>query len=159
MKTNNIKNLHLVNDILSEKDLEMMEHAGQEHLRFSNITFKVIEISDTKVVIRAVQGRSSSGIYFDAKRLIEIVHETFDRFFTGRKVQVNPVPYEKSPAGDIDAAWINKKMETTGIRLKEIAADTGLNYTRLSVLINGERPLSQVSKALFWFYFKAKEAE
>lgn len=47
------------------------------HRRYNNITFRAIRKKD-KLIIEAKQGRTHSGQYFDAKRLREIVHETFD---------------------------------------------------------------------------------
>lgn len=152
-----IKNIHLLTDIVKPADIKKMEHAAQLHKRYSNITFKVIEVTDKKVVFKVEQGRSSAGNYQTAKRLIEIVHETFDRFFPDRKINAGPVPYKQPGPDQVTPEWIVKKMKATGTRLKEIADDTGLNYSYLSAISNGHEPLSQVTKAVFWYYFLAKE--
>lgn len=79
------------------------------------------------------------------------------KFIPGIKITVQPIPYQESPVNKIDLAWINDKMLTTGTRLKTIAEETGLNYTYLSSLMNGNEPLAQSMKALFYYYFKCKE--
>ena len=147
-----IKNLHLITEH-SEKEKMMMEHAALEHSRHCNITFKFVEVDPKKVIIQIVQGKNSHGHHFDSKRLIEIVHETFDRFFKDRKVHVHPVPYKKSPVDSVDSIWVNKQMLERSIKLKTIAFDTGIATTQLSSLISGANPLSQPMKALFYYYF------
>lgn len=150
------KNIHLLTDA-DEKTKEMIEHAAVQHYRHNNIIFKLIEYQpQKKVIIQATQGKNAAAVYHDKKRLIEIVSETFGRFFPDIKINVQPIPFEESPATKVDAAWISKQMHQTGTRLKDIAADTGLNYTHLSELINGGE-LSQAMKALFWFYFLSKK--
>lgn len=152
-----IKNIHLLTDIVTPADIKKMEHAAQLHKRYSNITFKVIEVTDKKVVFRVEQGRSSAGNYQSGKRLIEIVHETFARFFPDHRINAGPVPYRQPGPDQVTPEWIVKKMKATGTRLKAIADDTGLNYSYLSAITNGHEQLSQVTKAVFWYYFKTME--
>lgn len=150
-----VKNMHLLTDA-DQAQRDLMDHAATEHSRHNNISFKIIEYGPKKVIIQAAQGKNAAAVYHNKKRLIEIVNETFGRFFPAQKIIVQPIPFEESPATKVNADWINKKMLHTGTRLKDIAADTGLNYTHLSELVNGGE-LSQAMKALFWFYFLSKE--
>jgi hypothetical protein len=150
-----IKNLHLLSE-MNARDIELMEHAALQHKKFSNITFKFVKTGD-QVIVRILQGKSEAGNYQPAKRLIEIVHETFDRFFPGKKIVVHPVPYQEPKVNEVTAKWIQERMEETGTRLKDIADDTGLGYTNLSALINGTVPLTQPMKAVLFYYFKSKE--
>ena len=39
---NTIKNIHLLTGILPEAEIEKLEAGAKQHLRFSNITFKII---------------------------------------------------------------------------------------------------------------------
>lgn len=153
-----IKNIHLVTD-LSEKDKTLMEHAGLEHRRHSSITFKIVGYEPKKVTIQVVQGKSAAGVYHNAKRLIEVVNETFGRFFREKKILVHTVPYVESPANHVDVKWVNKKMIETKTKLKDLADDTGIDHTQLRALITdtNPRPMSQPMKALFWYYFAAKK--
>jgi hypothetical protein len=151
-----LKNVHLLSDALKPGDIDKMEHAAVEHLRHGNITFKIVDLLPKKVIIQAVQGKNAAGVYYSQKRLIEIVHETFDRFFKDRAMNVHAVPYLESPANKVDAEWINNQMLATGTKLKDIAADTGIDYTQLSSAAGGDRNLSQPMKALFWYYFETK---
>lgn len=154
---NQIKNIHLLDGIVKPGDIDKMEGAAVLHKRHSSIEFKIVEASPAKITIKISQGKSFTGIYHPAKRLIEIVHETFDRFFTNQKVIVHPIPHKENPINRIDVSWINDRMLKTGTKLKDIANDTGIDYTQLSGLITGSRNLSQPMKALFWYYFLSKK--
>lgn len=153
-----IKNFHLLDD-LPEQQKSKMEYAAVQHSRMNNLSFKIVEVDPKSITIQVVQGKNAARAYHPQKRLIEIVHETFDRFFPNKKIRVHAVPFIESPANDVDADWINAQMLSAGIRLKEIAADTGVDYTQLSSLVSGARPLSQPMKALFYFYFLARQRQ
>lgn len=150
-----IKNIHLLTD-QDEQALAKMEHAATEHKRYSSIVFKIVDHSPQGVIIQIIQGKSAAGIYHNQKRLIEITHETFDRFFNGKKIKVHAIPYDIPKTSEVDAKWIADRMLATGTKLKDIAKDTGLDYTSLSALVNGTRPLSQTTQAMFYFYFQTK---
>lgn len=151
-----IKNLHLLDD-MKESDIDKMEAAAGMHKRYSSISFKILEYSAKKVVIRITQDKSSAEKYFDVKRLTEIVHETFDRFFKDKKIMVRAFPFEQSPVNQVTDAYIRNQMESNGIKLKDISQETGIDYTQLSALAAGNKPLSQSAKAMFYYYFKFKE--
>jgi len=150
-----IKNIHLLTDIGNDEK-EKMEHAGKEHRRHGSIEFKILENTPKQVVIRITQGKNAPGIYQNQKRLNEIVHETFGRFFKGKKIIVRPFVYKQPPVNLVDAAWINKQMLEKEIKLKTISDETGLNKTYLSSIINGNESFSQLMKCMFWFYFLHK---
>lgn len=153
---NEIKNLHLLAEKVKPGDIDKMEIAALQHRRHNSIRFKIVEIGKGKVTIQIAQGKNAWGNYFPSKRLVEIVHETYDRFFPGMKVVVHPIPYVESPANKVDVEWVNRHMIEAQVKLKDIAQETGIAYTQLSELITGARPLSQPMKALFYFYFCTK---
>lgn len=150
------KNLHLVEPYLSPDQLEKIEEAAKSHLQFSSITFKAIHVEEGKITIEVRQGRSGANNYQTKARLVEIVHEAFDRFFPGWKMNIGAIPFSPSPVDQVDAEWIGKQMQKHKVSLKEIVEDTGLEKTSLSGLINGHRPVSQAMKALFYYYFLSK---
>lgn len=150
-----LKNVHLLEGIAKQSDLVKMEHAALQHKRYSNIEFKIVDVGNKEVIIQVSQGKSAAENYADKKRLIEIVKETFGRFFEGYRIKTHPIPYKVPDCEIVDAAWINKQMLRYGIKAKDIAADTGLDRTNITTIISGDRPLSQIMKALFWYYFLA----
>lgn len=155
---NLIKNGHKLEGILKPADIDKMEHAALEHKRYANITFKILDVDDKSVTIRVSQEKSAAENYQDQKRLAAIVQETFGRFFKDRKIHARAFPYKLPPSSKVDSKWILNQMNQTGIGLKQLEEDTGLLKSQLSAVINGVKPLSQPMKALFWFYFLAKQA-
>lgn len=154
---NLIKNIRLLEGLPPDR-LQLLEQACRIHKAAGGISFKVIGVDGDKVTIRIMQERHAAGNYHPVKRLVEIVRETFGPFVEGKKILVHPLPYVESPATNVDSAWINKKMLDLGVKIKEIAQDTGLNRSQVNALVTGNRPLSQSAKALMYFYFQAKEA-
>lgn len=151
MKTlvKNVKLLHLPADQLATLDTR-----AQLHRRYSSIEFKVTDVTDSTVVVLIAQDRSHAGNYFDTKRLIEIAHETFDDMVGARRLHVRPVPYQPSPTEIVTAGWIKKKMEQSGMKVKAVAHDLGLDPAVVSAYKNGVRPLSAVVRAMFFYYLK-----
>ena len=134
-------------------DLGKMEYAAIEHKRFGNITFKIIEYDNNKLIIQAAQGKNAAAIYHSKKRIIEIVNETFGRFFIGKRIIVHPITYSNSPVEIVNKKWIDKKMLETGTKLKDISADTGISKIELTQYINDKEKLTQPIKSLFYYYF------
>lgn len=129
-----------------------LERRAAFHLRYSAIDFKVLEARADGVVIRVRQLRSHAENYFEKKRLIEILHETFDDLLPGRKVEPRPYPYAPAPPDVVDAAWLQQQRGQTPI--KTIAADLGMDPNMVSGYMRGLRPISGVVRAMFYWYFK-----
>lgn len=150
-----IKYFNRLNSFNTE-DISKMELAAKLHRQHSNLRFKIVDYQKQKVIIQVVQEKSSTGIYHSQKRLIEIVHETFDRFFEGSKVLVHAIPFNDTPVNKVTTKWINKQLIGTNTKLKQIEKDTGIDLTTLKKIISGEIQLSQTIKAFFYYYFLQK---
>ena len=172
--------MHIVKNIerlgLSPDSLATLQHRAEQHLRFSSLDFKVLDVERTgkanivemttesitaneipgAIVIRIRQGESHAGNHFDAKRLLEITHETFDDLLPeGWKIKIRPIPYRPSPPDIVTPEWLQ---EQRGQRpTKEIAHDLGMDANMVSGYIGGKRPLSGVVRAMFFWYFEAQK--
>lgn len=153
---NLIKNLHLLDGYVPAEDHKKMEYAAALHRTHANIIFKIVRCDDKSVVIQAAQGRTEADNYMPKKRLIEIVHETFGDFFKGRKITVNPIEYKQPECTVVTPHWIQEVMHVKGLKLKRIAEETGVDYTQLSSVVTGDRPLSKAMKAMFFYYLLSK---
>jgi len=156
-----IKNINSLYGIISEDGILHLETAARLHRQYSNLSFTVIQVSDNKIIVHVIQGRSSAENYFDQKRLIQIVHEMFDSVVPpGTKLNIHAVPYKEPEVNIVDSKWINNRMHSLGIKVKDIAEETGIDRSQISALLSKEdpRPLSQTMKAFFYYYFKSKES-
>ncbi|MDJ1470339.1 hypothetical protein [Xanthocytophaga flava] len=148
-----IKNLKRLN--LSNEENERLENLATMQKRYSNITFEVLD-KDTPT-IKVKQGKTFQKVYFDQKRLIEIAKETFEPFVD--KIHVHATEYVESPIEVVKPEWIGKEMNQLKIKLKDMVPELGVEKAELSAMINGHRPISQRSKAMFYYYFVSKAHE
>lgn len=148
-----IKNIHLIK-WLDENALLRLEQAALAHQRFSDIHFKIVSVTDEKVVILTTQNKNFHQNQFDAKRLVEITKEVFVKFLDEKALNVAAVPFISSPTEVVDSTWITEQMSRYKIALKQISADTGINKSSLSSVITGDKPLSAVMRGMFYYYFK-----
>lgn len=102
-----VKNADLLQ--IDPASLQTLDTRASLHRRYSAIEFKVIEATGAAAVIRITQHKSHSGNFFDAKRLVEITHETFDDLLPGRTIHVRPLPYKAPPTDVVTADWVKKK--------------------------------------------------
>lgn len=151
MKNINLLNLSQENNTLLLKKLEL-------HSRFSSISFRIVSVSDTEVILSVHQGPTMHQNKFDHKRLREIAHETFGDFLLqDQKLHVSIKVDVESPPDIVTPGWISEMMHVNNIRIKDIVTDTGIDKATISAFINNHKPLSHVTKAMFFYYFKSKE--
>ncbi len=149
-----IKNIEALT-FLDAQQTETLEQRALLHRRFSNIEFKVLEYVDN-VVIRVTQGKNHSGNQFDNKRLHEITVELFEGIALpdGAKLQTRPIPYKEAPTEVVTSEWLQNEFASAGVSLKQVADDTGIDITSLSAFRAAKKPISGVTKAALFYYFK-----
>lgn len=158
---NTIKNLHKIEHLLTDADIIKLEAGATLHKRHSNIHFKIESINVIKTVlgpldeinIGVTQDKSSSENYADIKILVDRTKELFQPFLPKYKINVHPKPYSLPDVNIVTDKWVNEQMLHHGIKVKNIAADTGIDRTNISAWINGTRDMSQIVKAMFYYYF------
>jgi hypothetical protein len=146
-----MKNLELLT--LASDQLELLQTKIDLHRRYSAIGFRIVSVSDTEMILSIHQDKSFHENKFDHVRLREIAHETFDPFIGTRKLHVSIKVDVSSPPDIVTPGWIKKKMLDKGIKIKDIVSDTGIDKSTISSYINEHKPLSHVTKAMFFYYF------
>lgn len=150
-----IKNIPILSDILDESTIKELDAAAAIHLKQSNIEFALVSFENNTLVVDTEQGKTS-GNYANFKTLIKRTGEVFDKHLpSGCRLLVNAKEFEESPAMVVNPAWIDRKMIEKEVRIKQIAFDTGLDRKDISGWVTGERTMSQIVKAMFYFYFKS----
>jgi hypothetical protein len=141
-----------------EDDIKAIEQIAFNYWQSDRLTFKILKVTADAISIGITQAKvNQPGKQYEQKELIDLVHRLFDKYFRNHKIHVHASPYSESPALAVNPDWIKKKMEEYGVKLKDMAKETGLNNTQLSPLITGSKPLSDAMKAMFYFYFRSKE--
>lgn len=152
-----IKGVHHLKGVVDKSAIEKMEQAAFAYWDKYGVAFRILNVTDKDITIRTTQENSPDGKYMDGKGLITITNLIFKIFFQSQKVKVQPITHLLNPVDVVTAEWIRDKMLKTGTKLKDLVAETGLNKSYLSTLTNGVDPLSDMAKAMFYYYFKSKE--
>ena len=150
-----MKNIELLK--LTDLQYELLQKKLELHSRYSSIDFRIVSVNDIELVLVIHQGSSFHENRFDHKRLREIAHETFDDILLpNQKLHVSIKVDVESPPDIVTPGWISDMMHAHKTRIKDIVMDTGIDKATISAYINNHKPLSHVTKAMFFYYFKNK---
>ncbi len=149
---NTIKNIHYLD--LSDNDLSNLDKSAGLYAANSSITFKVLKYKDDELIIEVRQDKNTKGKYLSKKELIKRTKDLFSHFFSGTSIHVRPVPYEHPETDVVDPKWIQDRMNRNKITIKMIVSKTGISKGNISNWVNGNKPLSQPVKAMFYYMLR-----
>lgn len=149
---NPIENQELLNRYLSEEEFLKLQAAATRYHVQSSMAFSIKLIEDSRIRISTIQNEMPSGHYAIEATLVKRTEDLFKKFFPGFSIIVTAQTYLPSPALVVNPQWIAKRMEDKGLKIKQVAFDTGIDRQSLSDWITGKRSMSQIVKALFYFY-------
>lgn len=147
-----IQNINLLEAHLSTDQIFKLDKAANRHQEQSNTNFNIRLVSDKVIEVETSQGETTSGKYATETTLIKRTEDLFRKHLPGHKIIVKPETFQPSPASVVNTAWIEKTMQQKGIRIKQIAFDTGIDRESVSEWVTGKRSMSQIVKALFYYY-------
>ncbi|WGQ10571.1 helix-turn-helix transcriptional regulator [Pedobacter gandavensis] len=137
---------------LDEQQLDLLEQAAEIHKQQSNITFCILVVEADSIQIETSQAENRSGKYAKEASLVKRTHEVFDKWLPKFDIQVIPATYMPSPTSVVNPKWLEQKMEEKGVRIKQIAFDTGVDRESIADWVSGKRSMSQIVKAMFYYY-------
>ena len=152
-----IKNLRILAKSLKPEQINRLEAGANLHKRHANIEFKILKYGDHKISVEVKQGKHLAKNYADMKTLIERTKQLFQVALPAHtEIIVNAVPYTEHPISNINADWLDTQMTNNQVNIKDIVEDTGLDKSNISAWRNDKRPMSQIVKTMFYFYFLNK---
>lgn len=137
---------------LDEQQLDLLEQAAETHKKQSNITFCILVMEADSIQIETSQAENRSGKYATEASLVKRTHEVFDKWLPKFDIQVIPATYLPSPTSVVNPKWLEQKMDEKGLRIKQIAFDTGVDRESIADWVSGKRSMSQIVKAMLFFY-------
>ncbi|MEJ5995604.1 helix-turn-helix transcriptional regulator [Pedobacter sp. Du54] len=149
-----IPGIEKLNDLLTQVELEKLLKAAGRQAQTSNMSFTILSVTGNEIQIEVAQGETKSGKYATEATLTSRTKELFNKFIPKLPLNISPVPFAPSPASTVNPEWLESKMQQKGLRIKQIAFDTGVNRESISDWVTGKRTMSQIVKAMFYFYFK-----
>jgi hypothetical protein len=139
-------------DKLEPEELEQLDKAAAVHKTQSNIEFCILSVDDTSVSIETTQSETRSGKYANQTTLIKRTLEVFEKTLSKFEIEVEAVPYLPNPTSIVTPVWLERKMKEKDVRIKQIAFETGIDRESISDWVTGKRAMSQIVKAMFYFY-------
>ena len=141
-----------LNEYLSAEQIRALEKAADQHQTESNISFFVNDVRDNILYIQTTQGETTSGKYASEATLIKRTEDVFKKHAGHFALDIYVQTFKPSPASVVTVEWIEQKMLEKGLRIKQIAFDTGIERETISDWVTGKRRMSKIVKALFYFY-------
>lgn len=138
--------------ILNETDTQKLTRSADRHFTASNITFTILSVSEGTIEIETAQGETKSGKYASEVTLISRTRELFAKLLPKMELHISPATYAPSPASTVTTQWLEEKMKLKGVRIKQIAFETGIDKESISDWVTGKKSMSQIVKAMFYFY-------
>lgn len=155
-----IKNIHNLVPFITENQLEKLEEGALQYRRFARISFKIVALGHTPnkvltITIEVRQDKSPSENYLKAAELHQRAKDLFKPYLPEDVLfYSNALPYVESPTEKVTPEYLRHFMTEYKIRIKDIVADTGLDKSNVSAWVNGTRDMSQIVKAMFYYYFR-----
>ncbi len=147
-----IQGVEKLQQYLSAEQIIKLQKAAKRHNEQSNTSFSIISISENTMEIETSQSETASGKYATAATLVKRAEDLFKKLLPSHKLLVTAQPLIPSPISVVDTKWIDEQMQQKGIRIKQIAFDTGIDREDISDWVTGKRSMGQVVKAMFYFY-------
>lgn len=147
-----IQNIDLLEPHLSAGQIIKLDKAASRHQEQSNTNFKVLSVLEKTIEVETAQGETTSGKYATEPTLIKRTADLFRKYLPVHEIIVSPQTFQASPASVVNTVWIDKMMKQKGVRIKQIAFDTGIDREDVSDWVTGKRRMSQIVKALFYYY-------
>jgi hypothetical protein len=147
-----IQELHKLDQILDKEQLEQLDAAAEMHQEQSGIEFRIAEVEGEVVHIETSQSERRSGKYANEAALFKRTREVFEKRLKGMTLEVKVFPHLPSPTSVVNTKWLESKMNEKGVRIKQIAFDTGVDRESIADWVSGKRSMSQIVKAMFYFY-------
>ncbi|MBE9598020.1 XRE family transcriptional regulator [Pedobacter sp. MC2016-24] len=148
-----ISGINILAQQLTPQQLDHLQKAADLHKTQSNIEFSVLKIEEGILQILVQQGERPSGNYASRSTLIKRAHEVFDKWMPAYLIQVEVEEFRPSITAVVNPAWLERMMEEKEVRIKQIAFDTGVDRESIAGWVSGKKNMSQIVKAMFYFYF------
>lgn len=100
--------------------------------------------------LRITQKKLYNGFVLTKNELVDRAKKIFPDYI------VKPVRYSLD-VSVIDVIYIKSKIKEIGLNVNDLAAQTAIDKSSLSLFLSGERKMNKSVKALFFYYFLTYE--
>lgn len=151
-----MKNIELL-PISPDAQKRISEFAAQ-YRKMSRIYIEVVSFNGQRLIVRAEQKEAVNDKILTKKELTERVREMFmNEVPDDWKLTVSAVNFDRRDIAAVDDEWLRRNMERLNLKAKDIISYTGIDKSTLSLYMSGDRPMSKLAKAAFYYFFKYYE--
>lgn len=151
-----MKNIELL-PIPSDAQKRLSEFAAQ-YRKMARIFVEIVSFNGGRLIVRVEQKEAVNDKILTKKELTERVREMFaGEIPIDWKLTVSAVNFDRRDIDAVNAEWINTNMERLGLKAKDISSHTALDKSSVSLYLSGERPMSKLAKAAFYYFIKYYE--
>ena len=147
-----ITGIDKLTQLISSEEISKLEKGAERHRKASSITFTIKYADEHVTEIECRQDENKSGNYATEATLVKRTQELFSKILPHSQLVILPVTFRPSPASAVTPNWLDQKMNEKGIRIKQIAFDTGVDRESISDWVTGKRKMSRIVKAMFYYY-------
>jgi len=148
-----IRGMEKLKQQISEEQIYQLQQKAERYQADSNINFSIKYADEQVVEITCRQDVNKSGKYATESSLIRRTNEVFGSVLQDFQIVVLPLTFLPSPTTAVTPGWLDQQMQRKGKRIKQVAYDTGLDRETISDWVSGKRSMSQIVKAMFYYYF------
>ena len=131
---------------------------ANEYRKMARIYIEVVSFMNGRLIVRAEQKEAVNERILTKTELSERVREMFaGEIPADWTLTVSAVNFDRRDIAAVDADWITGNMQRLGLRAKDIVNHMGLDKSEASLILAGERNLSKLGKAAFYYFIKYHE--
>ena len=109
-----------------------MDKEAERHKKESDITFSIKYSNENVTKVECRQEENKSGNYATEATPIKRTDQLFSKFLPQSQLVILPVTFRLSAASAVTPSRLAQKMNVKGIKIKQIAYDTGVNRESIS---------------------------
>lgn len=151
-----MKNIDLL-PIPPDAKKRLAEFATQ-YRKMARIYIEIVSFDSNRIIVRAEQKEAVNDSILTKKELMERVREMFaGEIPEDWKLTVSAVNFDRKDIAAVNGEWIENNMKRLGLKPKDIASRMCLDKSTMSLILSGERNLSRLGRAAFYYFFKYYE--
>jgi hypothetical protein len=151
-----MKNIDLLP--ISEEAKKRLNEFALQYRKFAKVFIEIVSFSNNWLIVRVEQKELVNGKQLTRAELINRASELFKGEIPEEwKVSISAADFDRKDIDNVNAEWINKKLEKLNLKAKHISSHTGIDKSSLSLLLSGTRELTKWHKVAFYYFFKYME--
>lgn len=141
---------------ITDEQRDLLIQSARQYKRFSRINIEVVNITERTLSIKIRQMENQTDKYLSEKDLTKRASEVFEDVIPiNYELNIVAVPFKHINKVNLD--YINQKKEELGLTDVDLSRLLNIRQENISRLMNGNRGLTKLGEAAFYYLFKYLE--